>query len=538
MDSLPDDRHLEPGTRFNNYQVERLLGHGGMGAAFLARDLVLGRPVVVKVMLGDAADDPTLLERFRREAQAGALIDSENVVKVYKAGRISGAPTLTIQGKPFIALQYVDGGTVSDLARSQGRLPADLVAAMMLGLARALVATHAAGIVHRDVKPSNVLLTRDGRLKLADLGLAKFLRGINGGPPPPDLTRPGRAVGTAAYMAPEQARGGAVDGRADVYALGVTFYELLTDTLPFVGSSDLETMALRLRESPRPLREVVPDLAPEYEGICLAFMERDPTRRPDAADAVRLLERLVPGDRSQGLAGLFADPKASKHLELVATVARRYGLVRESSRVLPDGIDEIETAPGAPEGRVLPAALFALGAFFLATAAIAVALIVVHGRPQAVSAPPVAVAPLVPPPDPAPRTASATVKAAIASRRASKVRAAADTLRATPSLGATGPLIEAAGDAALLLGAFETRTRGLEPTLALDELFDALLVDAASKTSGAVDDDVKAAATLLAAVEGRTVPGELYLPADARGGAADKLAHALGVLELERPSQR
>jgi serine/threonine protein kinase len=527
MDSVPDTLRLLPGTRFNNYQVERLLGYGGMGAAFLARDTILGRPVVVKVMLGDAADDPTLLERFRREAQAGALIDSENVVKVYKAGRISGTPSLPLQGKPFIAMQYVDGGTVGDIATSHGRLPADLVAAITLGMARGLVATHAAGIVHRDVKPANALLTRDGRLKLADLGLAKFLRGINGGPPPPDLTRPGMTVGTAAYIAPEQAKGEAVDGRADVYALGATFYELLTSTLPFEGTSYLDTMALRFSEDPRPPRALVPDLPPAVERVCLALMARDPQRRPDASEAVGMLASLVPGDPSHALARLFADPKASTHLELVSTVARRYGLVRKPDGVLPDDVVTLpapvvaapHSAAPAAGRQLLPAALFALGSFFLATAAIVVALIVVRAPPPLATAPPVV---------PATReTAPSILKTAILSRRASSVRLAADALRAAPPFADSAKLIDAARDAELLVGVLEAR--GLDATLPLERLLDAL------PASG---DDVKAAATLLAAVAGQRVPGALLLPAEARSGPADELARTLAALQLERPAAR
>src|SRR5262249_22004221 len=151
-------------------------------------------------------------------------------------------------------------------------------AALVLGMARGLVAAHAVGIIHRDVKPGNALLCHDGRVKLLDFGLAKFLTGIDGGPPPPEITKPGQTVGTPAYMAPEQALGETLEGRADIYALGVSFYQLLTGTLPFDAPTALGILRMRLSTEPRPPRELVPGIPAELEKVCLAFLQKECTQ--------------------------------------------------------------------------------------------------------------------------------------------------------------------------------------------------------------------------------------------------------------------
>jgi serine/threonine-protein kinase len=519
-----------------------------MGAAFLARDVVLGRPVVVKVMLSHVARDPLLLERFRREAIAGALIDSESVVKVYETALVAGSPPVPIQGLPFIAMQFVDGATVFEVATGVGRVGPDLVAAMMLGIAKGLVATHAAGIVHRDVKASNALLTRDGKVKLADFGLAKFVRGIGGGPPPPNVTMPGVAVGSPAYIAPEQARGDEIDGRADIYALGVSFYELVTGTLPFVGKDAVEVVTLRFKIDPRPPRELVPDLSPELESVCLAFLERDPSARPNASEAVGLLERLVPGDRREDLAALFFDPEARGRFELNSTIAARYGLAGKAPEKAPRKVHgsvglpaekttrEAVSAPApAPAGgpRLLPAVLYAFGSCVLGASAIAVALILRPAPALPVAPPPVVASS----PALTGETAPAALRAAIASRKPERVRAVADALRAAPAFAGSAALLEAAEQAEPLVTIFAERTRALDGSLSLERVLDALARDA-TKDGKNADPDLAAAATLLGTVAGLKVPRALLLPGGSGGPSAERLDHVLAALRLERPEPR
>jgi serine/threonine protein kinase len=529
---------LDRGTRFNNYQVESVLGQGGMGVAYLARDVVLGRPVVVKVMLGgDPTEEPRLLERFRREAVAGALIDSEAVVKVFESGRIRGGPTLPIQGFPFIAMQYIDGASLGEIHKARGKLPAETAAAVVLGAARGLVATHAAEIVHRDVKPDNVLLTRTGQVKLVDFGIAKFLKGVGGGPPPPNLTAPGIAVGTPAFVAPEQARGEEVDGRADVYALGVTLYLLMTGELPFLGANANAMVALRLLADPKPPRERVPEIPRELETVCLALLTRESSARPTAADAAALLERIVPGDRSAELAALFGDPGTAGAIDLRASVAERYGLAKEADErpkrihgnVAPRAAATSE--PPAASARWLPAALYAFGSCVLGASAIAVALVL---RAPETSAPPAASPPVAQ--ILTRETAPRLLREAIASRSPTSVRATADALRAAPAFEGSAGLLEAAGDSEQLVAAFSARTRAFDPDLPLDSLLDAIN-EAAAKDPALRDDRVRAGATLLGAVSGRRVPAALLLPSGS-SGPGETLARTLVALRLERPGTR
>jgi eukaryotic-like serine/threonine-protein kinase len=195
------------------YEVERPLGHGAMAVVDLARDLELGRLVALKRLAENLARDDEIRPRFVREARLAARLSHPNVVRVYDVGEADG--------RPFIAMEHVDGESLAELLARRGRLPADDAAALGAQAARALAAAHDAGLVHRDVKPHNLLLDRDGTLKLGDFGIAFGLEGTK-------LTVAGTVLGTAAYLAPEQSRGERVTSAADVYALGVVLVELLT----------------------------------------------------------------------------------------------------------------------------------------------------------------------------------------------------------------------------------------------------------------------------------------------------------------------
>ncbi|HZU96650.1 MAG TPA: serine/threonine-protein kinase, partial [Planctomycetota bacterium] len=452
-------------------------------------------------------------------------------------------------GKPFIAMQFVDGASVADIAKGHGRLPPTLAAAIVLGMARGLVAIHAAGIVHRDVKPANTLITRDGRIRIADMGLAKFVRGVGGAPPPPEITKPGSAIGTPLYIAPEQAHGDQVDGRADIFALGVTFYELLTGNWPFRGRDALETVALRFTEEPRRPRDILPDIPPAIEQACLAFLEKDPARRPNANQAVIVLERLAAGDRSRELVDLFCAPQSATTVDLGATMSKTYGLDghKEDDGIIAATLPpptasspirspfEAPAAPAAPpprDSRVLVAALYAFGSCVLTAGAITVALILRSPPPAPAPAPPPPPVPAPAPATPTRENAAALLKAAIASRHALKVRTVGDEVRAASGIPDGAALAQAAMDAERLLGVFEVQTRTLDPALPLERVLDEL------KKAPRPDDDLRAAATLLAAVEGQAVPAELLLPADAKGSAAERLERALKALGLDRPSQK
>ncbi|HZU95763.1 MAG TPA: protein kinase [Planctomycetota bacterium] len=307
-----DGAEVDLSGRHGRYEIERLLGRGGMGAVYLAKQLDLGRTVVIKVIAAGNDKDSSYVERLRREAQAAARIDSDNVVKVFETGRLAG--------HPFIAMEYVDGSSVSALTAGRGYFVPPIAAAIVLAAARALEKAHGLGIVHRDMKPANILLCKDGRVKVADFGLAKFLAPGSASPTPGQaLTAPGSTVGTPAYMSPEQAQGLDVDGRADVYALGVTFFELMTGRQPFVGTTIRGTIALRLAEDPPPPRSLVPSIPESFERACLALMTRDPEERPAIGQAIALLEPLVGPHPAAALAKLFAPVDA--HARTQADVA-------------------------------------------------------------------------------------------------------------------------------------------------------------------------------------------------------------------------
>src|SRR3954466_2460031 len=207
------------------YAIEARLARGGMASVYLATDVRLERRVAVKVMHSALAEDPEFVARFNREARAAARLSHPDVVSVYDQGEDDG--------HVFLVMEYVAGATLRDVLRDRGRLPAAEAVAVMDHVLAALGAAHAAGLVHRDVKPENVLVTADGRVKVADFGLARAIAGttITGDD--------SMLLGTAAYLAPEQVRDGAADARSDVYAAGVLLFELLTGAPPFSGESPI-----------------------------------------------------------------------------------------------------------------------------------------------------------------------------------------------------------------------------------------------------------------------------------------------------------
>jgi YVTN family beta-propeller protein len=250
------------------YAVERLIGRGGMGQVFRAFDPRLERPVALKVLSPGLADDEAFRERLVRESRLAASLDHPNVVPVYDAGEADG--TL------FIAMRYVDGTDLRRLLGAEGPLAPERAVAITGQIAGALDAAHARGLVHRDVKPSNVLIDHaDGRehCYLADFGLTQSV-----------ANRPatdGELMGTVDYVAPEQIRGDPVDGRADVYALGCLLYESLTGELPFGRSSDVATIFAHLEEEPAPASRHAPELPREIDAVLARAIARDREDRYD-----------------------------------------------------------------------------------------------------------------------------------------------------------------------------------------------------------------------------------------------------------------
>jgi eukaryotic-like serine/threonine-protein kinase len=274
------------GLRVGPYLLLRRLGRGGMSAVFQARHLRLGRLAAVKV-LRRAPPGQDHGARFRAEARAAALADHPNVVRAYDAGRA--------RRRYYLALEYVEGTDLQRLVEREGPLGPAAACAYARQAALGLHHLHERGVVHRDVKPANLLLSRAGVVKVADLGLARL--------PPPDadpLARPGRALGTADYIPPEQALDGAsADARADLYGLGCTLYFLLGGRVPFPGGSAVLKLARHVREEPPPLEGVPPGVA----AVVRRLMAKEPGDRfPSASEAAACLGSLLDRDRA-GVAG-------------------------------------------------------------------------------------------------------------------------------------------------------------------------------------------------------------------------------------------
>ncbi|HEX5366125.1 MAG TPA: Stk1 family PASTA domain-containing Ser/Thr kinase [Acidimicrobiales bacterium] len=268
------------------YELHRRLGRGGMAEVYLARDQLLDRPVAVKVLFPALATDPGFVERFRREAQSAANLQHPNIVSVFDWGEANGTY--------FIVMEYVEGMTLAEVLRDEGRLHPDRAAEITADIAAALGFAHRNRVVHRDVKPGNVLITRDGGVKVADFGIARALSDSSD----QNLTKTGSVMGTATYFSPEQARGAPVDPRSDIYSLGCVLYEMTTGHPPFAGDSAVAIAYKHVQENPMPPRRFDPALPETLEAITLKCLAKNPANRyPTAQDLRADLRRFLDGNR-------------------------------------------------------------------------------------------------------------------------------------------------------------------------------------------------------------------------------------------------
>lgn len=272
------------------YRLLRQVASGGMATVWEAEDAVLGRRVAVKVLHTHLAADEAVRERFRREGVAVARLGHPAVVAVYDTGEDEGIA--------FLVMELVEGRTLRDMLREDGPLPVAAAVEVVAQVAAGLAVAHERGIIHRDVKPANILVLPDGRAKITDFGIA---RGESGTDMDEDLTRTGTIVGTAKYLAPEQVQGGPVDPRTDVYALGLVLYEALCGRPAFDGATELATAIARTQASPLPPRQVRVDVPRSVETIVMRTLARDPSSRfQSAADlrAALLALHLAPSERT------------------------------------------------------------------------------------------------------------------------------------------------------------------------------------------------------------------------------------------------
>jgi beta-lactam-binding protein with PASTA domain/predicted Ser/Thr protein kinase len=380
---------ITPGTMIDRrYRVISRVGSGGMAEVYCAEDSQLGRRVAVKLLHERFAQDEEFVERFRREASSAASLSHANIVSVYDRGEWGGTY--------YIAMEYLDGRSLDSIVREEAPLEPSRALEIIEQVLRAARFAHRHGVVHRDLKPHNVIIDEEGRVKVTDFGIARA--GVS------EITETGSIMGTARYLSPEQAQGQAVGQQSDVYSIGIMLYELLTGTVPFEGDSVVAIALRHLSEPPRPPSSLVPSIAPSLDAIVMRALEKAPEHRFEDADAfLRALEaererlRSEDGSRTAALAPIvpvapfpltpataWGNPatNTTQALGPVAPLAGGYGTDRpywdpNTTGVIPPGAILLPPAPRrAP---IWPWAL--LGAVITAAAVVALIFVLIKPTP-------------------------------------------------------------------------------------------------------------------------------------------------------------
>ena len=335
---------LAAGTKLDSYEVLGLLGAGGMGEVYRARDVVLKRDVAIKVLPSFVSLDTERLHRFEREAQAAAALNHPNILAVHRFGVFGDIP--------YLVSELLEGSTLRHVSQ-RGPLLVRKTIDYAIQIAHGLAAAHEQGIVHRDLKPENLFVTKDGRIKILDFGLVKLMQ-----PQPepdgnaPTMTRgtdPGMVMGTAGYMSPEQVRGKAVDHRTDIFAFGAILYEMLTGTRAFHRSTSAETMAAILNDDPPSISQLVQTIPPGLQRVVHRCLEKNPEQRfHSASDLAFALEALSDSGMSSGVASGAPEPRWSRRvlawsagsIAVLAIAVAAYFLIARQNRVGPLRIAE------------------------------------------------------------------------------------------------------------------------------------------------------------------------------------------------------
>ena len=319
---------MEPGHLLaDRYELVSHIARGGMADVWQAQDRALNRRVAVKVLHSQFSNDESFVRRFRREAQAAANLAHPNIVSIFDWGQ-EGATY-------FIVMELVEGRSLRDVLRSEGPLLPRRATEIAAEAAAALSVAHGAGLVHRDVKPGNILLTRDGTVKVTDFGIARAWDDSL------ELTRTGAVIGTATYFSPEQAQGESADARSDLYALGIVLFEMLTGTVPFKGESPVAVAYQHVSATVAPPRSIDPHIPEDLERIVLKAVEKNPVNRYQSADAMR----------ADLMASHSGEPVAAVPAAVVAAPRAAPAAPDEATRIM-DGT--VMVPPGVPPGGDVP----------------------------------------------------------------------------------------------------------------------------------------------------------------------------------------
>jgi serine/threonine-protein kinase len=360
------------------YEEGEPLGRGGMAEVRKGVDNRLGRTVAIKRLRVDLASDATFQARFRREAQSAASLNHPTIVSVYDTGEEQdpNGSGVTI---PYIVMEYVAGKTLRDLIREGRKIMPERALEITSGVLEALDYSHRAGIVHRDIKPGNVMLTPQGQVKVMDFGIARAVADTSS-----TMTQTAAVIGTAQYLSPEQARGETVDARSDLYSTGCLLYELLTGRPPFVGESPVSVAYQHVREQPLPPSSFDPDIPPEVDAVVLKALAKSREERYQSASEMRAdIHRVLSGQQVTAPMGAIAETRAMAPTVVAASAATQaYGQPGGNDLLPPDG-DDLDEADDSRARRNRGLAYFLLGLAIVAIAVGAYALFTNLGKDNA-----------------------------------------------------------------------------------------------------------------------------------------------------------